>query len=79
VSVDEEWRTPTTGIVGCCARAAIGQAAAPPRIVMNSRRLICSLSSEGTAYHNVHRNCVVQHSKFWLPMTGSGQKLKGSQ
>src|SRR5262249_16006289 len=30
------------GIAGCCARAAIGQAVAPPRILMNSRRLIAS-------------------------------------
>ena len=27
-------------IVGCCARTASGQAAAPPRSVMNSRRLM---------------------------------------
>jgi hypothetical protein len=27
-----------TGIVGCCARAAIGHAAAPPSSVMNARR-----------------------------------------
>ena len=32
-------RNPTTGNAGCCARAAIGQAAAPPRSVMSSRRL----------------------------------------
>ena len=32
---------PTTGIVGCCARAASGHAAAaPPNSVMNWRRLI---------------------------------------
>jgi hypothetical protein len=30
---------PITGIVGCCARAASGHAAAAPRSVMNSRRL----------------------------------------
>jgi hypothetical protein len=30
-----------TGIIDCCARAAIGhEAAAPPSSVMNSRRLI---------------------------------------
>ena len=34
-----EPRKPTTGIVGCCARAASGQAAtAPPSSAMNSRR-----------------------------------------
>ena len=34
-------RNPITGIVGCCARAANGQAAAvPPISVMNSRRFM---------------------------------------
>jgi len=28
---------PTTGIAGCCARAASGHATAPPINVMNSR------------------------------------------
>ena len=31
-------RSPTTGIVDCCPRAASGQATAPPSSVMNSRR-----------------------------------------
>ena len=31
-------RNPTTGIAGCCACAASGQAAAPPNSVMKSRR-----------------------------------------
>ena len=30
---------PITGIAGCCACAASGHAAAPPRKLMNSRRL----------------------------------------
>src|SRR6516162_1601923 len=35
------FRNPTTGIAGCCARAASGHAAAPPpSSVMNSRRFI---------------------------------------
>src|SRR6516165_8026269 len=34
------WRNPITGIAACCARAAIGHAAAPPSSVINSRRLI---------------------------------------
>jgi hypothetical protein len=38
VSADWLWRNPTTGIAGCCARAATGHAAAPPSIVMNARR-----------------------------------------
>jgi hypothetical protein len=37
---DLESRYPITGIVGCCARAASGHAAAPPSSVMNSRRLM---------------------------------------
>jgi predicted neutral ceramidase superfamily lipid hydrolase len=32
--LDHEYRA-CTGIVGCCARAASGQAAPPPRMVMN--------------------------------------------
>src|SRR5262245_50292283 len=31
-------RNPTTGMANCCARAASGHAAAPPRSVMNWRR-----------------------------------------
>jgi hypothetical protein len=34
---------PTVGIAGCCACATIGQAAAPPSNVMNSRRRISLL------------------------------------
>src|SRR5262245_56018712 len=37
-------RKPTTGIAACCARAAIGHAAAPPSNVMNSRRFTASAS-----------------------------------
>jgi hypothetical protein len=39
VSGDAAWRNPTTGIAGCCARAASGHAAVPQSSVMNSRRL----------------------------------------
>jgi hypothetical protein len=44
---------PTTGITGCCARAVIGHvaAAALPRSVMNSRRLMGTLSRRITPYH----------------------------
>ena len=41
VNASGDWllRKPITGIAGCCARAASGQAAAaPPRSVMNARR-----------------------------------------
>ena len=37
---------PITGIAGCCARAASGQATAVPRSVRNSRRLIIRLEAE---------------------------------
>jgi hypothetical protein len=38
-AIDELRRKPITGIAGCWARAASGQAAAaPPRSVMNARR-----------------------------------------
>src|SRR5260370_18430643 len=30
-------------------------------------------SVRGSQLTTVHRNCVVHHSKFWPPMTGSGQ------
>jgi len=43
------WRNPITGIAGCCARTAIGHAAAPPRNVMNFRRL---MSAPGSGYGN---------------------------
>jgi hypothetical protein len=33
-------KIPMTGIVGCCARAASGHAAAPPSSAMNSRRFV---------------------------------------
>ena len=36
------WRNPITGIVGCCARAGSGHAAAPTTTDMNSRRLIAA-------------------------------------
>src|SRR6516165_4504048 len=37
---------------GCCARAATGHTAAPPTIVMKSRRLIASTEAQ-----TEHRNC----------------------
>ena len=41
VAADLVLKSPTTGITGCCARAASGKtAAAPPRSVMNSLRLM---------------------------------------
>jgi hypothetical protein len=53
-------RNPITGIAGCCARAASGQAAAPPRSVMNFRRLIYPTRLRASLYrrkdyHIAHR------------------------
>src|SRR5260221_9324745 len=50
---DRVLRNPMTGIAGCCARATSGQAAAaaPPRSVMSSRRLMCSFRLRVTPYH----------------------------
>src|SRR5262249_33149002 len=58
-------RKPITGIAGCCARAARGHAAAaPPRSVMNARRLMEVLASGLAAarYHTVasERRCASQ-------------------
>jgi hypothetical protein len=73
-----EPRKPMVGsFPGCCARVASGQvAAAPPSSEINSRRLMCSLRLRVTLYHTVLRYCVVHHSKFWPPMTGSGQERR---
>ena len=47
-------RLHATGIAGCCARVASGHAAVPaPSRVMNSRRLMGSLSPRVTPYHIV--------------------------
>jgi hypothetical protein len=48
-SGEPECRNPTTGIAGCCPRAVSGHAAAPPRSVMNSRRLISCIRMPITA------------------------------
>ena len=49
-SSDRPLKNPITGIAGCCARAASGQAAAaPPSSVMNSRRFIRSPRRRGRA------------------------------
>jgi hypothetical protein len=65
--------------VGCCARTASGQAAAAlPRSVMNSRRLMASPSSKTTPYHIVEYS-ILHHSKFgrrwqrWVNHDWAGQ------
>jgi hypothetical protein len=44
-SADALFRNPITGMAGSCARAARGHAAAPPSIVMNSRRLMSGIGN----------------------------------
>src|SRR5262245_5494319 len=59
VSGVEGWRNPTTGIAACCARAAIGHAAAaPPSSVMNVRRPIIRSPSSAveTGYGDARSN-----------------------
>jgi hypothetical protein len=56
---------PTKGIVGCCARAASGHAAAaPPSKVMNSRRLMGYLRRGSHPTTSSNERHVVHHSKF---------------
>jgi hypothetical protein len=59
----------------CCARAANGQAAAPPSSVMNSRRLMSARpQAEGrTLPHRLRESAAVQHSKIDRRMSESGQ------
>jgi hypothetical protein len=50
-SGDAESRSPISGIAGCCARAVSGHAAAaPPRRVMNARRLTLDLPPPESVY-----------------------------
>src|ERR1700730_10896216 len=60
-----------TRVTGCCAPAARGHTtAAPPRRVMNSRRLMCcSQSRDCTLPHRDGKYRVVHHSKLRDPMS----------
>jgi hypothetical protein len=50
-SADRELKNPTTGIAGCCARAASGHAMiAPPSSVMNLRRFTIRSPTERIAH-----------------------------
>src|SRR4249920_3145095 len=44
---DRALRNPIRGLSDCCARATTGNATAPPRAAMNSRRLISHPSDKG--------------------------------
>ena len=77
-----------TGIAGCCARAASGQAAALPSPAMNSRRRICDLprwirgaypgrGCGGTGYVEACRWLVIKKGLFAAPhMSESGPPRK---
>jgi hypothetical protein len=68
-------RYPTTGIVGCCARAASGHvAAALPSRVTKSRRLMCSPQAEGRILSRWVNVSVVHHSKFDSRLAAMGHK-----
>jgi len=61
-------RNPITGIVGCCARASSGHAAAPPSTVMNSRRLKSSIGLPSawrrrSVYRRLNLNAPQQRSR----------------
>src|SRR5262245_16562770 len=53
---------PTTGIAGCCARAASGHAVAPPSSVMNSRRFTMApvLPTERIAHSARHETAALR-------------------
>src|SRR5262249_14161710 len=61
-------RNPMVGSFGCSARAVNVHAAAPPRSVMNSRRLIVALDAQGVILA-VPTRCVKDD-----PMSALGQK-----
>src|SRR5215204_7131668 len=61
-------------LIGCCARAASGHAAAaPPSSVMNSRRLMGSSRADPSSKLRLSQEaCVVRHSKIARPTSGLG-------
>jgi hypothetical protein len=58
-SADRELKKPITGIAGCCARAASGQAAALATSVMSSRRLMCSPQAQDHTLPHRRRNAAL--------------------
>ena len=67
-------RIPMTGSDACCARPMTGHAPAPPTSVMNSRRLMCVLTSARGEHPTTLRCRVVQHSKVDRRMVEMGHK-----
>src|SRR5262245_46169816 len=59
-ALPEGVKNPTTGIVGCCARAMGGQkATALPRNVMNSRRLIASPEAHVRTTYRIEHSHII--------------------
>src|SRR6516165_629406 len=92
LSDDRPLTKPKTGIGGCCARAAIGHAAAPPTSVMNSRRLIVAPRGQNHAPHRLTVVRVLERGErgancdqlFWAGNVGfeshdRGQNRKSSK
>ena len=75
------WRNPITGIVGCCARAGSGHAAAPPSRAMNSRRLMGKppVLTPSNKLRLSRVAGVVRHNKIARPMTGLGHERRPMQ
>jgi hypothetical protein len=64
---------PMVGIfVACCARATSGHAAAPPSIVMNSRRLMGSPQAEDHTLPQCGKSRIVHHSILAHPTSATG-------
>jgi hypothetical protein len=76
-SGDVTLRNPITGIVGCCARAASGHAAALPSSDMNSRRFMAPFRG-AVRYHTLEVKGASQRRKNGLLRSG-GVKLCRSE
>ena len=72
-------RNPITGIVGCCARAGSGHAAAPPSSVMNRRRSARSIAVMGSGSKRAHRreHYLIEIERGIAP--ASGQSISPSE
>src|SRR5262245_53803492 len=65
---DPGWRKPTTGI-GCCAPATSGHGAtAPPRILMNARRLMHVPKTRNDSLPHHAEPCITANSGALLPL-----------
>jgi len=70
---DRGWRTPIVNCVGCCARAASGQAATEPTVtLMKSRRRIAFLKASD------HANRISDRDVRFVPKADIGTAKKAS-